>query len=643
VRELGAGDVRMLRRYRPEYFSFPILHVMRHAAEAASAPRGHRQSVESVPGGVRGRPQSPVAAVIVAAIFLAVGVALRLRQFAYGRPLWLDELFVALGIVPRTFADLTQPQAWDQATPVLFAWLVRLSVLTFGVGEQALRVPSLLAGCVALPLLWYVGGRLGGRQAAAIAVALAALSPHLVYYSNELKPYMMDGTVALALAALTLRVIDRPEARGRWLALVAAGELALPLSSPALFMLAAIGVALLTAPSVRRARRGLLWVVAAGTLWVATFAGVYLLFLRHVASDEFLHEWFSDAFLNPTKPGFPARLSQAFGQLALPPLYGPRDAFPFSARLLVSLIVVGLGALGVGVLWRRAGVPGLALVTVPLLAAIAASAVERYPLVARTMLFAAPFTILAVASGATALAGVAPGALGAGAGWLVGGALAAPAAIVSARQVASPVLRQNSPPIISYVQRHAAPDDAVYITRRARPAWAFYTTDWTAPDARRLAWLDDAGETRVPERQWAQAAYRDRMPDPFARARGRGVEIVQHFPVNWVSPSARTAPALPLDDWAASETRRMRASGRHSVWMVSVDPSRAADSTLVAAVRAAGGSAVTVMRGVGVDLYRFTFPSQGLRSSTSTSSVAPPRQGVGGSPHGGARRAADRL
>ena len=546
---------------------------------------------------------------MVAAVVMAIGVALRLRQFAYGRPLWLDELFVALNVVPRTFADLVGPQAWDQATPVLLAWLEHLSVLAFGVGERALRVPSLVAGCVALPLLWYVGVRLVGRQAAVIAVVLAALSPHLIYYSNEVKPYMTDAAAALALAALTLRLLDRPHATGRWVALTAAGVLAVPLSSAAVFTLAGVGGTLLVAPTVGRARAGRARTVAAGALWVASFAGVYLLFLRRAVDNDFLHDWFGDAFLNPRAPDLGARLSQAFGQVVLPPLYGTRETLPFSATLPVSLAVVALGILGVVALWRRVGLSCVALVTVPMLAALAASALERYPVVARTMLFAAPFTMLALASGVAAVAGMFPRVLGTGVAWLAGAALAAPAAIVSVRQATSPVMRQDTPPAIAYLRQHAAPDDAIYVTRRARPAWLFYTTDWRAPDRRRLEWMDDAGEAPVPTSAWAAAAYRDNTPDPGARPFGRGVEVVQLFPVNWVSPSPSVTRGLPLAQWAQSEVRRMRAAGCPSVWMVSVGAS-APDSALLAAVSAAGGFVAPVMHSTEVNLYRFTFPAE---------------------------------
>ena len=70
-----------------------------------------------------------------AALVFLVAIALRLRQYLYGRSLWVDEAFLALNIAERSFTELARPLGWDQTAPILFLWMERASVLLFGTHE----------------------------------------------------------------------------------------------------------------------------------------------------------------------------------------------------------------------------------------------------------------------------------------------------------------------------------------------------------------------------------------------------------------------------------------------------------------------------------------------------------------------------
>jgi uncharacterized membrane protein len=58
-----------------------------------------------------------------------------------------------------------------------------------GEGEFALRYLSLCFGVLAIPLVYRAGKRLVGRQAAVLAAALVAISPYLIWYSQDAKMY----------------------------------------------------------------------------------------------------------------------------------------------------------------------------------------------------------------------------------------------------------------------------------------------------------------------------------------------------------------------------------------------------------------------------------------------------------------------
>src|SRR5262244_706024 len=116
------------------------------------------------------------------------GAAVRAWYFALRRPLWLDECMLALNIASRSALELLRPLDYNQAAPPLFLWIERFAVRVAGVTEPALRA-------------WPIPRRLAGPSAALAAVALAAFSPTLVRYTDEVKPY---GTDALVTAAVLL-------------------------------------------------------------------------------------------------------------------------------------------------------------------------------------------------------------------------------------------------------------------------------------------------------------------------------------------------------------------------------------------------------------------------------------------------------
>jgi 4-amino-4-deoxy-L-arabinose transferase-like glycosyltransferase len=97
-----------------------------------------------------------------------------------------------------------------EITPPLF---FVASWLTYQLGHtpELLRLPSLVAGALSIPMLYLLGTRTVGRRAALVATAITALSPFMIYYSTEARAYgvmmllVMVSTLAMLLALDTGR------------------------------------------------------------------------------------------------------------------------------------------------------------------------------------------------------------------------------------------------------------------------------------------------------------------------------------------------------------------------------------------------------------------------------------------------------
>ena len=100
----------------------------------------------------------------------------------------------------------------------LYYFLLRGWISLAGTSVTALRFFSLWFGMLVVPLTYVVGARLIHRSVGVAASLLAALSPYLTWYSQEVKMYAtITALVLLALYALR-RAVE--EGGGRWWATV---------------------------------------------------------------------------------------------------------------------------------------------------------------------------------------------------------------------------------------------------------------------------------------------------------------------------------------------------------------------------------------------------------------------------------------
>jgi cellulose synthase (UDP-forming) len=91
----------------------------------------------------------------------------------------------------------------------LYHTVVHFWIQVFGRSEWALRLPSVIFGAAAVPLMYLLARRLVGSRAAIFAAAMAAASPFWVWHSNEARMYPLLLMLALGSMVLFLRALDR--------------------------------------------------------------------------------------------------------------------------------------------------------------------------------------------------------------------------------------------------------------------------------------------------------------------------------------------------------------------------------------------------------------------------------------------------
>ena len=143
--------------------------------------------------------------------------ALALRLIDLGGPgFWFDEAYTHL-IARMPPATAWQALVIDGVHPPLYYAIAR-AVLWFNDGELALRLPSAVAGALAVPVVFALGARWFDRRAAWLAAALLALSPFHVWHSRDARMYALLALLSAASMLAYARWLERPS-RGRALAL----------------------------------------------------------------------------------------------------------------------------------------------------------------------------------------------------------------------------------------------------------------------------------------------------------------------------------------------------------------------------------------------------------------------------------------
>ncbi|HEY5940678.1 MAG TPA: glycosyltransferase family 39 protein, partial [Gemmatimonadales bacterium] len=133
-------------------------------------------------------------------LLLAVATALRLYRLGQNS-LWVDEYS---SLVTARFPLSEIPAAalsHDAFEPPLYFWLLHLVIDVFGDRETALRLLSVVAGALTVPLVVLLVRAFGeSTRVAILSAALLALNPLHLWYSQEARPYSL--LVCLGIGSL---------------------------------------------------------------------------------------------------------------------------------------------------------------------------------------------------------------------------------------------------------------------------------------------------------------------------------------------------------------------------------------------------------------------------------------------------------
>jgi uncharacterized membrane protein len=146
---------------------------------------------------------------VVLALIIA-GFGLRL---IVTRSIWLDEA-ISIAQVQQPFTEMIAGLAADVHPPLHHA-VLWLTVRLLGTGELAVRLPSIIAGTLLIPVLYGTGRDLYDRRVGLVAATFGTVAPIAIWYSQEARMYAVFMLFSLLAVWAQVRAL-RGRRPGAW-------------------------------------------------------------------------------------------------------------------------------------------------------------------------------------------------------------------------------------------------------------------------------------------------------------------------------------------------------------------------------------------------------------------------------------------
>ncbi len=313
--------------------------------------------------------------------FVVVIAVPTIIQFFSNRPIDLDESWIALNLMNRSYGRLLLPLDYNQVAPIGLLMLWKSLGLVFGYKVWALRLYAFLLFVPSLYLIYRFIKHYSDEKTALFTSTLFALNTTVIFLFTETKQYAGDVFFFFLLVILAIRYLNQPGLKNA-LTLSLTGMLALWFSNVSVFALATIGVVVLF--KYFRQKFRLKSFVLIGLSWLVSFGIYYWFFIRNHPTRDFMIQFWTrwNAFFDPLHPvAFIKNFFFVAGKSALE-LMGP-------LKYLSLMIFIGIFSL-----FKQKKFEFLLWTLTPVVLHIFASTLRMYPFQVRMSLYLFPVFIL---------------------------------------------------------------------------------------------------------------------------------------------------------------------------------------------------------------------------------------------------------
>ena len=179
-----------------------------------------------------------------------VFLAYALRAYAVSRQALRGDEAFSLTFSSQSIGEIMRAMAYTEPNPPLYWLLLNGWMRAAGQSELAVRWPSVLAGVIAVALTYRLGRAMAGVRTGLSAALLVAVSPFLIWYSQDARVYSLLSALVVGAVWQTWEAARR-NPTSRWLASGVLWWLAMFAHYFAVLPFVSVGFALLLTPQTR--------------------------------------------------------------------------------------------------------------------------------------------------------------------------------------------------------------------------------------------------------------------------------------------------------------------------------------------------------------------------------------------------------
>lgn len=150
---------------------------------------------------------------IILFFILVFGLVLRLINLNQG--LWLDEAIGAISVKQFSGLEIINQLSTRDNHPPLYYLVLDIFTTLFGYSDVSIRMPGVIFGVIAVYLTFILSKTVELKRPF-ITTILMAISPFMVYYSQEARMYMLTVVSALFTSIYLVKVVKHDRTRD-WL------------------------------------------------------------------------------------------------------------------------------------------------------------------------------------------------------------------------------------------------------------------------------------------------------------------------------------------------------------------------------------------------------------------------------------------
>lgn len=229
---------------------------------------------------------------LVGLVWIVVSFGVCLYVNAKNLRFWVDEGMLAYSVSNRSLAELAAtPLDWNQSTPILYLYIVKIISMLLGNSEFTLRLFSLISYAVLLVLFYDIVRNIFNHKYPALETVFLAGIPFIMGYAQEFKPYMTEAAAVLFVFRLFWHY---RQGKLNWYVYIILSGLFIGLGNPVCFLIGGTLLVEFLSGLKEKNRKVIFQSIAGGAVILGIFAVYYFYWLSPVIHDGYMVDFWAD-------------------------------------------------------------------------------------------------------------------------------------------------------------------------------------------------------------------------------------------------------------------------------------------------------------------------------------------------------------